>query len=355
MKKTTGIESPNVKGQGFFKSSLLALLVLVFAILSSCTKNLDDFGPQLEGEDTAIPTNKRVIVINEGNFMFGNGSISVIDSQTEEVAQAVFKVKNGFPLGDVPQSILMRDSLAYIVVNNSGKIEVVRSDDFSSVKTITGFTSPRHLTVVNESGSIGWVTDLYANKIWKVDLTNGKIIGNIPSKGWSENILSWRDKVLVLNKKDSVINVFDAASEQLIQSIGMAEKIVDFKLWNANSLMVMSPSGIFSLNLNTLTLTENVKFSPFRTPSRMAVDTVLNMVYFLDKDVYKYNSAVQKVIQATNGSNFYGLEASAATGEIFVTDAKDYVQPGEVLKYSSDFSDSVIFKVGVNPQFVVVE
>ena len=214
MKKTTGIESPNVKGQGFFKSSLLALLVLVFAILSSCTKNLDDFGPQLEGEDTAIPTNKRVIVINEGNFMFGNGSISVIDSQTEEVAQAVFKVKNGFPLGDVPQSILMRDSLAYIVVNNSGKIEVVRSDDFSSVKTITGFTSPRHLTVVNESGSIGWVTDLYANKIWKVDLTNGKIIGNIPSKGWSENILSWRDKVLVLNKKDSVINVFDAASEQ---------------------------------------------------------------------------------------------------------------------------------------------
>jgi hypothetical protein len=331
------------------------LILAALAILTSCTKNLDDFGPQTEGGDIPVPTTERIIILNEGNFMFGNGTVSVINNVSDEVAQEVFKTKNGFPLGDVPQSMLIHDSLAYIIVNNSGKIEVVKNDNFESVKTITGFTSPRQMVIVNQSPLTAWITDLYANKIWKVNLESGAITGSIISNGWSENIIRWNGNVLILNKKDSVINVFDINAGQKIKTIGTGLEIVDFRLWSTNELMILTNTGIFKLQLQTMNLETVQLFASNRTPSKMAVDTVHNEVYFLESDVYKYKTSVEKVITPNSGSNFYGMEVNSLTGEVFITDAKDYVQPGDLIKYSSDYNDPTVYRVGVNPQFLVVQ
>ena len=111
-------------------------VVFISVMLTSCTKNSDDFGPQTDDNETPIAGSQRVVVLNEGNFMFGNGSVSVIDNSIEQVSNEAFKQANGYPLGDVPQSLMVHDSLGYIIVNNSGKIEVVDWADFKSVKTI---------------------------------------------------------------------------------------------------------------------------------------------------------------------------------------------------------------------------
>ena len=336
------------------KSKFTYILVIVLA-MSSCTKNLDDFGPQTDHENVVVPKTERVIVVNEGNFMFGNGSVSVINSLTADVAKQVFKSKNGYPLGDVPQSLTIYDSLGFIVVNNSGKIEVVNQSDFSSVNTITGFTSPRYLEVVSQNPLTAWVTDLYANKIWIVNLETYQITGSITSTGWSENLHVWNDHVLVLNKKDSVINVFDVNSQLKVKTIGTGMRIVDFKKWSSTQVLVLANSGTYILDLNTLNLSSQVLFVPERNPSKLAVDTILNLAYFLQKDVFRVSKSVDKVISSNKGTNFYGICVNSISGELFVTNAKDYVQPGTVIKYNSTFSDSTIFEVGVNPQFLKLE
>ena len=53
----------------------------------------------------------RVIILNEGNFMFGNGSISVIDKKTGSVTHDVYQSQNGVPLGDVPQSMMEHNGI----------------------------------------------------------------------------------------------------------------------------------------------------------------------------------------------------------------------------------------------------
>jgi hypothetical protein len=330
-------------------------LVAVIILFSSCTKNLDDFGPQSNEGETPIAQSKRVVVLNEGNFMFGNGSISVIDNTTDEVSYEAFKQANNYPLGDVPQSVMVHDSLGYIVVNNSGKIEVVEWVDFKSVKTITGFTSPRQMTVVSQNPLTAWVTDLYANKIWKVDLESGTIIGDVPSQGWNENIVKWNDNVLVLNKKDSVINVFNHTTEQLSLSIGAGLELVDFKWWSANELMVLANTGLYRLEMQTMNLVLVKAFIVKRTPIRLAVDTTLNISYFLDVELFRYETNIDQVVTSNLGSNLYGLTVNSVTHEVYVTDTKDFVQPGLVLKYSSDFQDSVAYEVGINPQYLVLE
>ena len=46
---------------------------------------------------------------------------------------------------------------------------------------------------------------------------------------------------------------------------------------------------------------------------------------------------------------FYGLTINPVNGEIYVSDAVDYVQSGTVLRYSQDGELLDTFNVGINP------
>ena len=331
---------------------LLPIVAMNILLLSSCTKNYDDYGPQGGGGGTEIPENSSIIVLNEGNFMFGNGSVSVIDTDVETAVHEVFKNSNGYPIGDVPQSINIIDSLGYILVNNSGKIEVVQMPDFKSVNTITGFTSPRQMEVVSENPKMAWVTDLYANKIWEINLESNQITGSVPSAGWNENIEKWKSTVLVLNKKDSVINMFDIASKSLLKTYQFGNGIVDFRFSDYSQLMVLAKDGIYRINLLLDGVYQEYQFNMPRTPLKMAYDSINAYMYFLDSDLYRYsNGVVEEMVSVQVGSNFYGL--AVKNEMVFLTDAKDYVQPGEMRQYSSDFQDSVMYTMGINPQFIL--
>ena len=55
---------------------------------------------------------------------------------------------NSRPLGDVPYSMGIDGSRIYIIVNNSGKIEVAGMNDMRSVTTISKIASPRYISFI---------------------------------------------------------------------------------------------------------------------------------------------------------------------------------------------------------------
>src|SRR5690606_6997354 len=93
----------------------IVFLLFIFLTFLSC-KDEEIIPPIPELSEEGI------FVLNEGNFTFGNGSLSYLDLNTEEIYNQIFFDVNGFPLGDVPQSMLEVGDVMYIVVNNSGKI-----------------------------------------------------------------------------------------------------------------------------------------------------------------------------------------------------------------------------------------
>ncbi len=302
----------------------------------------------------------RVIILNEGNFMFGNGSISVIDKKTGSVTNDVYQSQNGVPLGDVPQSMIQYNGLGYIVVNNSGKIEVVDLKDFSSVKTISGFTSPRQMTIVNQNPLLAWVTDLYANKIWEIDLQAGIIQREIPLMGWSENIFYSNSEVFILNKSDSVIHVLDANTGALKTTLNVGGSIIDFKQWSSSELMVLSKKGLYKLDMDLVSFLPVYSFDSSRTALRMAVDTVQELVYFIDNDVFVFDpSSLQPKVEVFLSKSlvfsFYGLEVDSENNSVYVTNTKDFVQKGEVIALDVNGNELAKYLVGVNPQFLVFD
>ena len=68
---------------------------------------------------------KGVFVVCEGTFMFANASLSYYNPDSSIIENSVFYRANKFKLGDVAQSMVIRDSLGFIVVNNSARVDVI--------------------------------------------------------------------------------------------------------------------------------------------------------------------------------------------------------------------------------------
>ncbi len=106
-----------------------------------------------------------VYIVNEGSFQASNGSISYFDPSRNLIVNGIFEAANNRPLGDVVQSIsVANDTTAYIVVNGSGKVEVVRLKDFKTIAPPIPVFYPRYFMQVSENkgyltaGSMqGWI------------------------------------------------------------------------------------------------------------------------------------------------------------------------------------------------------
>ena len=87
----------------FLKISLCSVLLL----LASCMKW--EYGLE-EGFDTSASGNG-LFICNEGNFQYGNATLSYYDPTSKQVQNEVFFRANAMKLGDVCQSMIIRDGI----------------------------------------------------------------------------------------------------------------------------------------------------------------------------------------------------------------------------------------------------
>jgi len=69
----------------------------------------------------------------EGNFMYGNASLSYYNIEERKVENRVFRRANGADLGDVAQSMTIYDNKGWVVVNNSHVIFAIDLNTFKEV------------------------------------------------------------------------------------------------------------------------------------------------------------------------------------------------------------------------------
>lgn len=107
--------------------------------------------------DSVLPVDNtqkaEMIVVNEGQYTKGTGSITAI-YRDGTVAEEAFQSVNKRPLGDVAQSINYINGLYYITVKNSGKVEVVKPDTYESVATIEVGNSPMDITPLDKTHAL---------------------------------------------------------------------------------------------------------------------------------------------------------------------------------------------------------
>lgn len=340
--------------------NLFYLLIAALFLITSCNKDDDN---QNGGESLF---DGGAFVSNEGQFQAGNGSVSFYNPVEQSVENGIFENINDFPLGDVVQSMTIYENKAYIVVNNSSKVEVVNLNTFEYEGTILNLTSPRYLLPVN--GSKAYVTDLFSNTISVLNLNTKSISKTIAVNGQTEELVLAGGKVFVANKGQNYVYVINPNTDSLEDSIEVAAGPGSIVKDNAGKVWVLcegetlfdenwnvigeEPGGLYRINPSTLSVETSLDFSTTDSPSRLRKNAAGNQLYFVNNGVFTMsasdNMLPSSALIPQGDRSIYGMNI-APNGDIYIADAIDFQQSGIVYRYSNDGNLVDEFIVGIAP------
>jgi hypothetical protein len=323
-------------------------ITLLFSALCMLALVSCDDKPRVT-EDVVIPPpiNGSVMMVNEGNFQSGNSSLTVLNFTNGELYQNVFESRNNRNLGDVFQSASVAYGKAYLVVNNSKKIEVVDPATYQSVGVINGLHSPRYMLAVNPNKA--YVTEYYFNAVRIIDLNTNTIAGSVPLEGWMDEMALVNDKVYITNAKKEYVYVLNTANDQVEDSVKVTYGSVSIqvdahqKVWvlcNGRADQGVRPA-LVCINPATNTVEKSFSLTMAETDvSRLRINKQKDQLYWLSRHVYTHGIEDASVsgtpfIRSVM-SNFYGLGVDPRTNEVYVSDAKDYIQRSNISRYSKN-------------------
>jgi len=313
-----------------------------------------------------------IFVVNEGNFMYGNSSLTFYDPETRQAYDDVFFQTNALPLGDVAHSMTIRDSLAYVVVNNSGRIYVLHTSTFELKGKITGFTSPRYIHFVSDSKA--YVSDLYARSIAVVNPQSMEVTGAISVNNYSresyqhatEQMLQY-DRFVYTNcwSYDQQVLVIDSELDLVIDSIEVLKQPNSMVLDRDHNLWVLcdggdegSPygheaGGLLKIAAGATEAELVLSFVEEDMPTDLKINGTGDTLYYINGDLYRYalngSRNPELLVESPKGGRFYGLEVDPLSSELYVADAVDFVQRGRAYRYSPQGMPVDTFRTGIAP------
>lgn len=330
------------------------LWVAVF-YFSSCKEEV----PKRPFENPTL-ISKGAFVTSEGNFQWGNASVTYYDF-TDSTANAtdLFAQKNNKPLGDICQSMYIHNSKAYLVLNNSSKIEVADAGSFVSIATIKGLVSPRYFLPVSDSKA--YVTDLYANSVQVVDLLQNKVVKQIPLHGWTEELLLHNGKVYVTNLRSNYLYQInpqtDVLEDSVLLGLPSASLAIDKnqQLWVLCSQVLArsAPSKLVCLAADGKSISKTIDLGN-GAGKVLRSSPAGDYLYYIKTHVYRLSvtdnaAPVNAFIYKSGSQNFYALGVEPLSGAVFVSDAVDYIQQGKVSCYNSSGVFQYMFNTGIIP------
>jgi hypothetical protein len=321
-------------------------------LLFGCTPDEDNFGPRAKNQvQNKVIGEKSLIVLNEGNYTWNNASVFVYNPETQEIQKNVFQQTNNRPVGDVLQSMTQVGDTGILVVNNSGKLELVELPSFKSIASISGFVSPRYAHVVDNSHVL--VTDLYSKTIQWVSLKEQKILQTIACNDWTESITGNNSIALVHSYNQKKLLPFRFSTMQLESPLAIDSVLAQYQV--DDKVFVFTPRALFKVDLNAFQTPQKLtEWTTSLSIKKVAVDLKNQKAYILANDLFELDFSAQpaqlKTLIEADERIFYGLAFDAQSGELYLSDARDYVQNGYVYRYTQSGELVHRFELGVIPQ-----
>ena len=328
----------------------IALMLLLFA----CDK--DEIGPQQVRQDSTGETGdgRKVWILSEGNFNWGNAGIDLYYPSGQQVNHGVFQAVNDQPLGDVGQSITSYRGFKLIVINNSGKMTMVDTADQELRKEITGMNSPRQAAVWQDKA---FVTELYQDRVYMVDLLAGEVTSTIEVGGYTEYALA-NDGIIYIAEVDAgYVLMIDPVQEQVIDTLetgrGITGMVADAEgdIWvsftGGNDSI---PPAIEQLDPATGEVLSSLDIPGQQNPAHLTIDGDGSRICFDANGIYCLETSNPEISTSpfidTADINVYAVSIDPHNGDIYFSDPLDYSQQSDIYRYSTSGEPIDQFKAG---------
>ncbi len=354
------------KSSRMFKAGIW-MAISAFMMLLACES--DPTAP--EPPDPQIPLSG-VLIANEGGFLQGNASLSFLDAETGAISNGVFTAINGEALGDVANSIMVEDTLAYVVVNNSHKIEVISTNSFQRVRTINlpAGSSPRH--IVSRGDGSGYVTRLFSDQMYQINLESGALVDSVNVGVNAEEMIVDNDRLFVtvaggFGSENNTVAIVSTASNAVTDEVQVGDSPQWIRRDDNGLLHVLcagafgdfydplddTPGGVWVIDPATDTVIDSIVLAVGDHPSELTVTDEGGAYFINGGKITEYNTESVEISNETFISGFfYHVAYNNFDDKIYVLDAGDFTSPGQLIIYDEDGVEEARHTVGVIPGFI---
>lgn len=328
----------------------LSVYIISVLLLWACTPDDENYGPR-STDANLVPdstVSAWLYILNEGNFTWGNASVTGVDLNSYKVYQEVYKTVNNLPLGDVAQSMFMRNDTGWVVVNHSGKIEVVELPSFKRLYTISGLNSPRYMDC---AGDTCYVTELYANLV-RVLTTRGEMLHSLPHNGLAGEIKIVSNTVWVSTSRDSTTTVssLNRYTGELVETIVKDAESVYFE----ENALYWVKNGRLSKRGHEQSNSELLTTGLPHSLSHLTIDASREEIYYVFEGsvwLADYTTPQTESISwySEPDLNIYNLVFEEEESALYVVNVKDYTRRGEVIKLNKRGVEAGRIVTGIIP------
>ena len=314
---------------------------------------------------------KGLFVLNEGTFTYANSSLTFYDPEADTVENNLFYRVNNAPLGDVANSMMLDETVMYIVVNNSKYIYKVDPKTMKYKAKLDGLTSPRHIMSINKNKA--YVSDQESTGLWIINPETMQKTGFVELGNTTERMVRVGDEVVVTNwsnyyqpeTSNSTIQFVNIDSDSLVAEMEVAPEPNSIVMDKNNNIWVLCSGGymppcepaLFCINPSSREIVKRFDFADGDYPSSLTIDDAKENIYFLNGgfgtlSLYKMSvdeDALPTTPFINSQSKVFTNVIVSEDGDIYLTDVKDYVQNGEVLRYTSEGEFVTSFPAGIVP------
>jgi hypothetical protein len=336
-------------------------LFCLFLFLVSCDKENNE-GPSGIYRES-------VFITNEGPFSGGTGTVLAYNRQTGEVGNDLFEAANGRPLGNIVQSITVSESLAFIAVNNSNKVEVVSMEDFQSIATIEDISLPRYILVEGEKAYIS----SWDNTIKVVGLEDYTVIESLPAATGPDEMVISGEYLFAVNGggygTDSVVSFVNINHKEIFGMIPTGHRptgivkdlhgrlwvLSSGRGWNGFPDPSDTPGNLVCIDPVTREIIAQYPFQATdQHPDQLVVSDDGSTLYYAYPDgIYRF-SVDDPVLQPSpfipSSTMYYALGYDPVSDMIYASDPLDYAQNGRIYRFhATDGTSAGSFGAGIVP------
>jgi len=316
--------------------------VLLFSI--SCTSEYEETIPEITYQNG-------LLITNEGNFGSPNADVTFITKDLSLMQNDIYKANNNKEnLGDVLQTMVLNGDKAYLLLNNSNKIQIVDRYSFKKAGEITAqLNTPRYMAIAN--GNLYVSNDKYngAKFVNVYKLSDNSFVKKIDFASTStvERVVEAGGNIFVQNASYGFgntitkINTTNNAIEGTPIPVPNGD-ITKTITYNSNVYVIAqgtADSYIYQINpagsiVKTTTLTGIANATNLQIDGGRFYFTSSNKVYSMDMNATA--APTNPIITAVDGgANFTLYGFSVIDGRIFTSDVKGFTQPSEITVYTT--------------------
>jgi YVTN family beta-propeller protein len=352
------------------KTTSLLIALSLFVFVSSCNKD-DNPAPETPKVTTGL------YVMSEGNFNGSNTMLTYYGFSDSKATTDYWNNVNGSGLGGVGNDILLYGGKIYIPMNVSSNVTIANAFTAKLISKID-FTDPASGAKREPRYAVGYKNKVLVSSndgtIAVIDTTSLTVDKWIKVGANPDGLAVSGDRLYVANSGgynpvfDSTLSVVDLNTMAETQKIKVGVNPGFVTADNSGNVYVACTGNYFDIGPSL------VKVSAATNTIVKSADTAVGKVRFHDGLLYATGGYLgSKNVRALSTTDFketrsnfvtdgtaivnaYGVNIDSETGDVYITDAKNFLGAGEVFCFDKTGKKKFAFSVApaVGPNTVVL-